>query len=385
MMLLTEKLAYDIVTRAMGIIHHNVNVINSQGVIIASGEKKRIGETHEAAVEVIRCGKRITIYNENEARAYSNVAPGINHPIIVSDNVELVIGVSGDPVVIQRYAELAILTAELLIQQEVERRSINWHHRLRDMLFVQFIESDTPVQGRSALLKLRNSGFSFSLPTIPVIINIEAIQYRPEILDSIITELSSMENSDVLLLNSREILMLFPSEYYQQESFIPNLHFILDSQLSQYYIGVGVQANSEEHVRDAVHFARSVIEVGRVTVPEKQVFLFKEMASLCLFNELENSYLFNFFLDICKKVLLHDSGDVLIETLELFLSQNAEISSTAQQLGIHRNTLSYRLQQIKKQTGLDPTKFTDLIQLSVAIYGYRRRHPKQQPWLDALT
>lgn len=38
-MLLTEKLANDIVTRAMGIIHHNVNVINSQGVIIASGEK----------------------------------------------------------------------------------------------------------------------------------------------------------------------------------------------------------------------------------------------------------------------------------------------------------------------------------------------------------
>lgn len=384
-MLLTEKLANDIVTRAMGIIHHNVNVINSQGVIIASGEKKRIGEIHEAAVEVIRCGKRITIYNENEARAYSNVAPGINHPIVVADKVELVIGVSGDPVVIQRYAELAILTAELLIQQEIERRSINWQHRLRDMLFVQFIESTTQAQGRSALLKLHNSGFAFTLPTIPVIINIEAIQYRPEILDTIITELSAMEKRDVLLLNSREILMLFPSTHYQNESFIPNLHFILDSQLSQYYIGVGVQADTQEHVRDAVHFARSVIEVGRLTVPDKQVFLFKEMASLCLFNELENSYLFNFFLDICHKILLHDSGDILIETLELFLSQNGEIGSTAQQLGIHRNTLSYRLQQIKKQTSLDPTRFTDLIQLSVAMHGYRRRYPKQQPWLDALS
>ncbi len=97
---------------------------------------------------------------------------------MVADNVELVIGVSGDPVIIQRYAELAILTAELLIKQEIERRSINWQHRLRDMLFVQFIESTTPMQGRSALLKLHNSGFSFSLPTIPVIINIEAIQYQ---------------------------------------------------------------------------------------------------------------------------------------------------------------------------------------------------------------
>ncbi len=86
-----------------------------------------------------------------------------------------------------------------------------------------------------------------------------------------------MEKSDVLLLNSREILMLFPSTFYKNESFISHLHFILDSQLSQYYIGVGVQADTEEHVRDAVHFARSVIDVGRLTVPEKQVFLFKEM------------------------------------------------------------------------------------------------------------
>nr|WP_314266320.1 sugar diacid recognition domain-containing protein [uncultured Moellerella sp.] len=384
-MLLTEKLANDIATRAMGIIHHNVNVINSQGVIIASGEKKRIGEIHEVAVEVIRCGKRIMIYNTQEAERYTNVAPGINHPIIVGDKVELVIGVSGDPVVIQRYAELAILTAELLIQQEVERRNINWQQRLRDMLFAQFIEQGVTKQGKKALLKLRDSGFIFLLPTIPVIINIESIQYRPEILDSIISELSSIDSAEVLLLNSSEILILFPALKYKDESFITKLHFIMDGQLSQYHIGIGVKAETEEHVRDAVHFARSVIDVGRSVSPEKQVFLFREMASLCLFNEIENNYLFNFFYQICQNILAHDSGEILTDTLEQFLLQNGETGSAALQLNIHRNTLSYRLQQIKKLTALDPMKFTDLIQLSVAMYCYRKRHPKQQAWLDALS
>lgn len=382
-MLLTKQIANDIVTRSMSIIHHNVNVINNQGVIVASGDSKRVGEIHEAAVEAIRSSKRIAIYNDEEASHYAHVMPGINHPIIIDDKVELVIGVSGNPVVIQRYAELAILTAELLVQQEVQRRNVNWLYRVRDMLFVQYIDGEKE-QRQHVLSKLRDSGFVFTLPTIPVIINVEAIEYNPDILGVIIAKLAELDTCDVILLSTRELLLLHPESGFDDQSFLQEVHHILNEQLNKYYIGVGVRANSEDHVRDAVHFARSVIEIGRSVTPDKQVFRFKDMALLCLFNELENSYLFNFFLGICQKLLDHDSGESLIETLETFLSFNGEMGNTATQLGIHRNTLTYRLQIIKKLTGLDPSNFTDMIQLSVSVYGYRKHCPKPQPWLEVL-
>lgn len=89
-MIITTALANEIVARAMAIIHHNVNVIDHHGQIIASGERHRIGEQHEVAREVIRTGKRICINNAAEAARFHNVHPGINHPIIYDDRVVMV-------------------------------------------------------------------------------------------------------------------------------------------------------------------------------------------------------------------------------------------------------------------------------------------------------
>lgn len=86
-MIITTALANEIVARAMAIIHHNVNVIDHHGQIIASGERHRIGEQHEVAREVIRTGKRICINNAAEAARFHNVHPGINHPIIYDDRL----------------------------------------------------------------------------------------------------------------------------------------------------------------------------------------------------------------------------------------------------------------------------------------------------------
>lgn len=58
-MIITTALANEIVARAMAIIHHNVNVIDHHGQIIASGERHRIGEQHEIAREVMWGGDRL--------------------------------------------------------------------------------------------------------------------------------------------------------------------------------------------------------------------------------------------------------------------------------------------------------------------------------------
>ncbi len=48
--LLAEATARQIVQRAMGIISHSVNVMDSNGVIIASGNPQRLFLRHEGAV-----------------------------------------------------------------------------------------------------------------------------------------------------------------------------------------------------------------------------------------------------------------------------------------------------------------------------------------------
>lgn len=57
----------------------------------------------------------------------------------------------------------------------------------------------------------------------------------------------------------------------------------------------------------------------------------------------------------------------LVETLETFFEKNCSPTPTAAQLGIHRNTLGYRLERIAQLVGLDPRNFEHAVQLRAAL------------------
>ena len=62
-----------------------------------------------------------------------------------------------------------------------------------------------------------------------------------------------------------------------------------------------------------------------------------------------------------------DHEDELLQTLRAFFEQDCCISATANSLGIHRNTLTYRLEKVASLTGLDPHRFDDAVQIRLAL------------------
>ena len=62
-----------------------------------------------------------------------------------------------------------------------------------------------------------------------------------------------------------------------------------------------------------------------------------------------------------------DHEDELLQTLRAFFEQDCCISATANSLGIHRNTLNYRLEKVASLTGLDPHRFDDAVQIRLAL------------------
>lgn len=54
-------------------------------------------------------------------------------------------------------------------------------------------------------------------------------------------------------------------------------------------------------------------------------------------------------------------GQDTLETANRFLESDLNLSDTARQMFIHRNTLTYRLDKIRKETGLDLRKFGDAV------------------------
>ena len=61
------------------------------------------------------------------------------------------------------------------------------------------------------------------------------------------------------------------------------------------------------------------------------------------------------------------SDDVLMSTLRVFLDSDLDINVASEKLSIHRNTLTYRLDKIRRVTGLDPRHFADAASLKISL------------------
>jgi carbohydrate diacid regulator len=94
-MILTGELAQKIVDNIMPIVHQNVNIMNSAGIIIASGQKQRLNSFHKGAKDVIDNGAVVEIYPKT--LTVTRFPPGLNWPIVLGRQTIGVVGVSGHP------------------------------------------------------------------------------------------------------------------------------------------------------------------------------------------------------------------------------------------------------------------------------------------------
>ena len=79
---LDHDLAQDIVDRTMAILPYNVNVMDSQGLILGSGEAERINTRHEGAQLVLANGRIVELDND-AAKCLKGVQPGVNLPLML--------------------------------------------------------------------------------------------------------------------------------------------------------------------------------------------------------------------------------------------------------------------------------------------------------------
>ncbi len=113
--------------------------------------------------------------------------------------------------------------------------------------------------------------------------------------------------------------------------------------------------------------AGMAMEVGRVFYSDRNILAYNELGIGRLIHQLPSS-LCEMFL---KEVFAGDIADIFDEeeltTVFCFFDNNLNISETARQLYVHRNTLMYRLEKIQKKTGLDVRTFEDALTFKIAM------------------
>jgi len=132
-------------------------------------------------------------------------------------------------------------------------------------------------------------------------------------------------------------------------------------------VGVGTVAR---HLRDLARSykeAQIAIEVGKVFDTEKYVINYENLGIGRLIYQLPTTLCEMFLQEVFKKTPIDSLDEETLFTIYKFFENNLNVSETARKLFVHRNTLVYRLEKIKKLTGLDLREFDDAITFKVAL------------------
>ena len=132
-------------------------------------------------------------------------------------------------------------------------------------------------------------------------------------------------------------------------------------------IGIGTISEHLRSLADSYKEAQTAIEVGKVFDTEKSLINYENLGIGRLIYQLPTTLCEIFLSEVFKKNTIESLDQETLFTINKFFENNLNVSETSRKLFVHRNTLVYRLEKIKKLTGLDLRLFDHAIVFKVAL------------------
>ena len=132
-------------------------------------------------------------------------------------------------------------------------------------------------------------------------------------------------------------------------------------------IGIGTVAPHLRELADSYKDAQTAIDVGKVFDTERSIINYENLGIGRLIYQLPTTLCEIFLSEVFKKSAIDSLDQETLFTINKFFENNLNVSETSRKLFVHRNTLVYRLEKIKKLTGLDLREFDHAIVFKVAL------------------
>ena len=175
---------------------------------------------------------------------------------------------------------------------------------------------------------------------------------------------TSVDEGHVILIKALE-----NTDSYEQVNHISRM--LVDTLNMEAMVGVRVSYGTiVEELKDVSRSykeADMALEVGRVFYEERNILGYNELGIGRLIHQLPKSLCEMFLQEVFGGNVMEHFEEEELATVYTFFDNNLNISETARQLYVHRNTLVYRLEKIQKKTGLDVRKFDDALMFKIAM------------------
>ena len=341
-----------------GIIHQmgdaanrTIGVIDDTGVIIACSELVKIGEArHGIHDELAYTSDAVTV----EGYTYL--------PIGTAAKWEYIVFVEGEDDTAERLADIlsiSLSTIKNLYDEKYDKNSF-----IKNIILDNILPSDIYIKGK----ELR-----FNTEEVRVVFLIKFLS-RTEVLPfNMVQQIFPDKNKDyVISISEQDIVVVKEIKGGTDIREVEKLaRSIADTLGTEFYakvaIGIGTAVDNIKDLARSYKEAQTAIEVGKVFDTEKTVISYENLGIGRLIYQLPTTLCEMFLQEVFKYGSLESLDHETLMTIQCFFENNLNVSETSRKLFVHRNTLVYRLEKIRKLTGLDLREFDNAITLKVAL------------------
>ena len=146
---------------------------------------------------------------------------------------------------------------------------------------------------------------------------------------------------------------------------------IADTLSSEFYtrvnVGIGTIVSNVKELSRSFKEAQMAIEVGKVFDTNETIMSYDNLGIARLIYNLPTTLCEIFLREVFKRGSIESLDHETLFTIQKFFENNLNVSETSRKLFVHRNTLVYRLEKIKKLTGLDLREFDHAIVFKIAL------------------
>ena len=144
-------------------------------------------------------------------------------------------------------------------------------------------------------------------------------------------------------------------------------------------IGIGEIAKDVSELHSSFRQARRAIEIGRVYREDETIFVYRSLLLERFLSDLPADTAAHYHGLLFNRGTARLFSDEMLYTIEMFFKKDLNLSDTARQLYIHRNTLVYRLDKVQRQVGLDLRHFEDAVTFKMLLEMKKCGNNKTKP------
>ncbi|MCQ2455197.1 MAG: helix-turn-helix domain-containing protein [Clostridia bacterium] len=279
-----------------------------------------------------------------------------------SQGGEYVVFVEGDDIISSKYAGvLAVAFSNIKFYYDEKYDRANF---IKNVILDNILPGDINLKARELY---------FNSDVSRTVILVRTLEQNDVLLYDILQNLFPDKTKDFIInINETDIAIVKETRTGVESKDIENLASTIADTISgelfvHIVIGIGTTVDNIKDLARSFKDAQVALEVGKVFDTEKTIISYDNLGIARLIYQLPTTLCETFLKEVFKRGSIDSLDHETLFTIQRFFENNLNVSETSRKLFVHRNTLVYRLEKIKKITGLDLREFDHAIVFKIAL------------------